>query len=95
MPFFTVTMASQNAPGFATMKASGYPLAVSPLIIVTGALALLFSPLASFLSVSQPLLPPFVKARMRTRIPQNAGWRPSQPEDFICWRGFSAARLPG
>jgi benzoate membrane transport protein len=36
LPFFLVTMASQNAPGFATMKASGYPLAVSPLIIVTG-----------------------------------------------------------
>ncbi|MDW3283582.1 benzoate/H(+) symporter BenE family transporter, partial [Escherichia coli] len=33
LPFFLVTMASQNAPGFATMKASGYPLAASPLII--------------------------------------------------------------
>jgi benzoate membrane transport protein len=41
-------MASQNAPGFATMKASGYPLAVSPLIIVTGALALLLSPFGVF-----------------------------------------------
>jgi hypothetical protein len=60
-----------------------------------GRLALLFSPLASFLSASRPLPPPFVKARMRTRMPVNAGWRPSQPEDFICWRGFSAARLPG
>jgi len=44
LPFFLVTMASQNAPGFATMKASGYPLAVSPLIVVTGGLALLLSP---------------------------------------------------
>jgi len=44
LPFFMVTMASQNAPGFATMKASGYPLAVSPLIIFTGGLALLLSP---------------------------------------------------
>ncbi|WP_407437538.1 benzoate/H(+) symporter BenE family transporter [Lelliottia sp.] len=44
LPFFLVTMASQNAPGFATMKASGYPVAVSPLIIFTGGLALLFSP---------------------------------------------------
>lgn len=48
VPFFLVTMASQNAPGFATMKASGYPLAVSPLIIVTGALALLLSPFGVF-----------------------------------------------
>lgn len=44
LPFFLVTMASQNAPGFATMKASGYPVAVSPLIVVTGGLALLLSP---------------------------------------------------
>ena len=44
VPFFLVTMASQNAPGFATMKASGYPLEVSPLIIFTGGLALLLSP---------------------------------------------------
>jgi benzoate membrane transport protein len=44
LPFFLVTMASQNAPGFATMKASGYPVAVSPLIIATGGLALLLSP---------------------------------------------------
>lgn len=48
VPFFLVTMASQNAPGFATMKASGYPLAVSPLIIVTGGLALLLSPFGVF-----------------------------------------------
>lgn len=48
VPFFLVTMASQNAPGFATMKASGYPLAASPLIIVTGGLALLLSPFGVF-----------------------------------------------
>ncbi|KAE9852993.1 benzoate transporter, partial [Escherichia coli] len=48
VPFFLVTMASQNAPGFATMKASGYPLAVSSLIIVTGGLALLLSPFGVF-----------------------------------------------
>lgn len=48
LPFFLVTMASQNAPGFATMKASGYPVAVSPLIIFTGVLALLFSPFGVF-----------------------------------------------
>jgi benzoate membrane transport protein len=48
VPIFLVTMASQNAPGFATMKASGYPLAVSPLIIVTGGLALLLSPFGVF-----------------------------------------------
>ncbi|MTH45986.1 benzoate/H(+) symporter BenE family transporter [Intestinirhabdus alba] len=44
VPLFLVTMASQNAPGVATMKAAGYNLPVSPLIVATGLLALLFSP---------------------------------------------------
>ncbi|MDM3417291.1 benzoate/H(+) symporter BenE family transporter [Citrobacter sp. Cb021] len=44
LPLFLVTMASQNAPGIATMNASGYSLPVSPLIIFTGLLALMFSP---------------------------------------------------
>lgn len=44
LPLFLVTMASQNAPGIATMKASGYSLPVSPLIVFTGLLAFLFSP---------------------------------------------------
>ncbi|HCD7551060.1 TPA: benzoate/H(+) symporter BenE family transporter [Citrobacter farmeri] len=44
VPLFLVTMASQNAPGVATMKAAGYDVPVSPLIVVTGLLALLFSP---------------------------------------------------
>lgn len=44
LPFFLVTMASQNAPGIATLQASGYRVPVSPLIIFTGVLALLFAP---------------------------------------------------
>lgn len=37
-------MASQNAPGIAAMKAAGYSAPVSPLIVFTGLLALVFSP---------------------------------------------------
>lgn len=44
LPLFLVTMASQNAPGVATMQAAGYPVAVSPLMTVTGGMALLLSP---------------------------------------------------
>lgn len=44
VPFFLVTMASQNAPGFATLQASGYHIPASPLIVFTGGLALLFAP---------------------------------------------------
>ncbi|MCS2172873.1 benzoate/H(+) symporter BenE family transporter [Scandinavium sp. TWS1a] len=44
LPFFLVTMASQNAPGIATLKAAGYPAPVSLLIVITGGIALAFSP---------------------------------------------------
>ena len=39
VPFFLVTMASQNAPGFATLQASGYRVPASSLIVATGGLA--------------------------------------------------------
>lgn len=43
IPFFLVTMASQNAPGVATMQAAGFHVPVSPLMIFTGVMALLLS----------------------------------------------------
>lgn len=41
-----VTMASQNGSGLTTLKASGYEIPVSPLMVITGLIALL---LASFI----------------------------------------------
>lgn len=48
LPFFLVTMASQNAPGVATLKASGYQVPVSPLMTVTGLIALAMAPFGVF-----------------------------------------------
>ena len=48
IPFFLVTMASQNAPGVATLQASGYKVPVSPLITVTGLMALILAPFGVF-----------------------------------------------
>ncbi len=48
IPFFVVTMASQNAPGIATLKAAGYSTPVSPLIGWTGLLSLLLAPFGGF-----------------------------------------------
>ena len=36
LPLFIVTMASQNAPGVAVIRASGYPVPISPVIGWTG-----------------------------------------------------------
>lgn len=48
IPFFVVTMASQNAPGIATLKAHGYHLPVSPLISWTALTALILAPFGGF-----------------------------------------------
>jgi benzoate membrane transport protein len=41
LPLYLVTMASQNLPGFATLRAAGYEPPVRPALITTGALSAL------------------------------------------------------
>lgn len=48
VPYFLVTMASQNAPGIATLQAHGYRASVSALMSWTGLTALLLSPFGGF-----------------------------------------------
>lgn len=48
VPYFLVTMASQNAPGIATLQAHGYRPPVSSLMSWTGVTALLLSPFGGF-----------------------------------------------
>lgn len=47
VPLFLVTMASQNLPGFAVLRASGYQPPVAPSLVVTGATSLLLAPFGS------------------------------------------------
>ncbi|MGB0866269.1 MAG: benzoate/H(+) symporter BenE family transporter [Granulosicoccaceae bacterium] len=48
LPLFVVTMASQNLPGIATLRVSGYQPAVSPLISWTGIGSALLSPFGGY-----------------------------------------------
>jgi benzoate membrane transport protein len=48
LPLFVVTMASQNVPGVAVIRASGYPIPVSPVIGWTGVANLIFAPFGAF-----------------------------------------------
>lgn len=47
-PLFVVTMASQNIPGVATLRAHGYGTPVSPLVAWTGAATTLLAPFGAF-----------------------------------------------
>lgn len=48
LPLFVVTMASQNLPGVAAIKAAGYEMPISKLITVTGVAMLLLAPFGAF-----------------------------------------------
>ena len=48
LPLFVVTMASQNLPGVAVIRASGYTLPVSKIITLTGVATLLLAPFGAF-----------------------------------------------
>jgi benzoate membrane transport protein len=48
LPLFVVTMASQNVPGVAVIRASGYTVPISPLIGWTGAATLVLAPFGAF-----------------------------------------------
>lgn len=48
LPLFIVTMASQNVPGLAVLRANGYQTPASPLITWTGVTGLLLAPFGGF-----------------------------------------------
>ena len=48
LPLFVVTMASQNAPGVAVIRASGYAVPISPVIGWTGVANVILAPFGAF-----------------------------------------------
>lgn len=48
LPLFVVTMASQNLPGVAVIRASGYQLPISRLVTLTGVATLVLAPFGAF-----------------------------------------------
>jgi benzoate membrane transport protein len=48
LPLFVVTMASQNLPGVAAQRASGYDTPVSPVVGATGLASLVFAPFGGY-----------------------------------------------
>ena len=48
LPLFVVTMASQNLPGVAVIRASGYPIPISRTLTITGLATLLLAPFGAF-----------------------------------------------
>jgi benzoate membrane transport protein len=48
LPLFVVTMASQNLPGVAAIRAAGYTMPISKIVTITGVATLLLAPFGAF-----------------------------------------------
>ena len=48
LPLFVVTMASQNLPGVAAIRAAGYDMPISKIVTLTGVATLLLAPFGTF-----------------------------------------------
>jgi benzoate membrane transport protein len=104
LPLFIVTMASQNVPGVAVIRASGYAVPISPIIGWTGLANLALAPFGGFalnlaaitaaICSSEPRWsassPPF----RASSSPPSPGW-PSSPPSATGWPRRSATRING
>ena len=92
LPLFLVTMASQNAPGIAAMKAAGYS---APELYLLDCWHWCF-PLSAFIpSVLRQSPRLFAKARKRIRIKINVGWPLPLQAFSICSQVCLVVPLPG
>ena len=92
LPLFLVTMASQNAPGIAAMKAAGYS---APELYLLDCWHWFF-PLSAFIpSVLRQSPRLFAKARKRIRIKINVGWQLPLQAFSICSQVCLVVPLPG
>jgi benzoate membrane transport protein len=85
LPLFIVTMASQNLPGVAAIRAAGYDMPVSRIITLTGVATLVLAPFGGSRSTSAPSPPPSAWAPRRTRprqaLHRGRGLRPALHRD--------------
>ena len=76
VPLFVVTMASQNLPGVAAIRAAGYTMPISKIITLTGLATLLLAPFGAFALISRPSRLPSAWDPKRTPTRPGATWRP-------------------
>ena len=91
VPFFVVTMASQNAPGIATLQAAGYRVPTSPLIARTALTALLLAPFGGFSVCIAAITAAICMGPDVHPDPQRRYMGAVPPAVSTCWPGCSAA----
>jgi benzoate membrane transport protein len=100
VPLFVVTMASQNIPGVAVIRSSGYQIPISPSISWTGFTTLVLAPFGCF-AVNLAAITAAICAGENSHPDKskryiasiNAISPVSAPGFYICSPGFSRSRL--
>ncbi|OYV07222.1 MAG: hypothetical protein CFE26_02125 [Verrucomicrobiales bacterium VVV1] len=82
LPFFIVTMASQNLPGLAAIRAGGYEAPVSKIIGWTGIATLFFAPFGGFALNLAAITAAFCVGPEAHPDPKRRYWAP------VCAAGF-------
>ncbi len=94
LPLFLVTMASQNLPGIAVLRAAGYRTPASPLITATGLTTLVLAPFGAF-AINLAAITAAICAGPEAHEDPAAGiGRASWPAASTSSSGSSARRLP-
>ncbi|CAO97020.1 benzoate/H(+) symporter BenE family transporter [Erwinia tasmaniensis] len=95
VPFFVVTMASQNAPGIAALRAHGYTLPVSPLIAWTGLTALLLAPFGGFSVCIAAITAAICMGEDVHKDPQRRYWATASAGVFYLLAGIFGGAIVG
>ena len=92
VPLYLVTMASQNLPGFAVMRASGYEPPVQPALFVTGVASLLTAPFGAHMT-NMAAISAAICTGPDTHPDPKERWKAGVWYGF-CWFGIALSAAP-
>lgn len=92
VPLYLVTMAAQNLPGFAVMRASGYEPPVQPALFTTGLTSLLTAPFGAHM-VNMAAISAAICTGPDTHPDPKERWKAGVWYGF-CWFGIALAAAP-
>ncbi len=95
LPLFMVTMASQNLPGVAVQRASGYQTPVSPTITVTGLATLLLAPFGGYAFNLAAITAAICMGREAHEDPARRYWASAMAGVFYILLGLAGGAVVG
>ncbi|MDI4634403.1 benzoate/H(+) symporter BenE family transporter [Pelomonas sp. V22] len=95
LPLFMVTMASQNLPGVAVQRASGYQTPVSPTISVTGLATLLLAPFGGYAFNLAAITAAICMGREAHEDPARRYWASAMAGVFYILLGLAGGAVVG